>query len=170
MTDFWCNKLFRIAHVKLKVKAAQSDSVRPQGLYSPWNSPGQNPGVGSFSLLQGIFPNQGLNPRLPHCRWILPAEPQGRPKDTGMHSPFLLQDIFLTQKSNCIAGRFFTNWSIREAFKNPNQPLRSGCRRGRDREESVTHFTANNCWNKNLLLEIFYPLLLWCYWIWFPFF
>ena len=31
----------------------------------------QNTGVGSFSLLQGIFPTQGLNPGLPHCRWIL---------------------------------------------------------------------------------------------------
>ena len=41
------------------------------GLYSPWNSPGQNTGVGSFSLLQGIFPTQGSNLGLPHCRWIL---------------------------------------------------------------------------------------------------
>ena len=40
-------------------------------LYSPWNSPGQNAGVGSLSLLQGIFPTQGSNPGLPHCRWIL---------------------------------------------------------------------------------------------------
>ena len=47
------------------------DSLQPRGLYSPWNSPGQNPGVGSRSLLQGIFPTQGLNPGLPHCRWIL---------------------------------------------------------------------------------------------------
>ena len=39
--------------------------------YSPWNSSGQNTGVGSLSLLQGIFPTQGLNPSLPHCRWIL---------------------------------------------------------------------------------------------------
>ena len=36
----------------------------------PWNSPGQNTGVGSCSLLQGIFPTQGLNPGLPHCRQI----------------------------------------------------------------------------------------------------
>ncbi|KAB0341238.1 hypothetical protein FD754_018164 [Muntiacus muntjak] len=28
-------------------------------------------GVGSLSLLQVIFPSQGLNPGLPHCRWIL---------------------------------------------------------------------------------------------------
>ena len=47
-----------------------SDSLRPCGLYSPWNSLGQNTGVGSLSLLQGIFPTQGLNPGLPHCRQI----------------------------------------------------------------------------------------------------
>ena len=39
--------------------------------YRPWNSPGQNTGVGSFSLLQGIVPIQGSNPDLPRCRWIL---------------------------------------------------------------------------------------------------
>ena len=39
--------------------------------HSPWNSPGQDTGVGSLSLLQGIFPTQGSNPGLPHCRWIL---------------------------------------------------------------------------------------------------
>ena len=32
---------------------------------------GQNTGVGSLSLLQRIFPNQGLNQGLLHCRWIL---------------------------------------------------------------------------------------------------
>ena len=41
------------------------------GLYSPWNSPGQNTEVGSLSLLQGIFPTLGSNPGFPHCRWIL---------------------------------------------------------------------------------------------------
>ena len=39
--------------------------------YSPWNSPGQNSGAGSLSLLQGIFPTQRSNPGLPHCRQIL---------------------------------------------------------------------------------------------------
>ena len=48
-----------------------SGSLQPRGLYSPWNSPGQNTGVGSCSLLQGIFPTQGSNPGLPHCRDIL---------------------------------------------------------------------------------------------------
>ena len=46
------------------------DSLQPHGL-CPWNSPGQNTGVGSLSLLQGIFPTQRLNPGLLHCRQIL---------------------------------------------------------------------------------------------------
>ena len=35
------------------------------------DSPGKNTGVGCHALLQGIFPTQGLNPGLPHCRQIL---------------------------------------------------------------------------------------------------
>ena len=45
--------------------------LKDQTFYSPWNSPGQNTGVGRLSLLQGIFPTQGSNPDLPHCRHIL---------------------------------------------------------------------------------------------------
>ena len=45
-------------------------TLRPHGLYSPWNSLGQNAGVGGFSFLQEIFPTQGSNPGLPHCRQI----------------------------------------------------------------------------------------------------
>ena len=48
-----------------------SDSLQSHGLYSSWNSPGQNTGVGSLSLLQGIFPTQRSNPGLPHYRRIL---------------------------------------------------------------------------------------------------
>ena len=48
-------------------RLVMSDSLQPHGLYSPWNSPGQNTGVGSLSLL----PTQGLNPGLPVCKWIL---------------------------------------------------------------------------------------------------
>ena len=52
-------------------RSVVSNSLQPHGLYSPWNSPGQNTGVGSLSILQGIFPTQGSNPGLPHCRGIL---------------------------------------------------------------------------------------------------
>ena len=48
-----------------------SNSLGPHGLYSLWNSPGQNTGVCILSLLQGIFPTQGLNPGLLHCGHIL---------------------------------------------------------------------------------------------------
>ena len=51
----------------LKVKVAQLCRLCD----SPWNSPDQNTGVGSLSLLQGIFPTQESNPGLPHCRQIL---------------------------------------------------------------------------------------------------
>ena len=48
-----------------------SDSLWPHGRHSPWDSPGQNTGVGSFFLLQGIFPTQGSNPGLPRCKQII---------------------------------------------------------------------------------------------------
>ena len=61
----------RFREVQSESRSVASDCLRPHGLYSPWNSPGQNTGAGSRSLLQGIFPTQGSNPGLLHCRWIL---------------------------------------------------------------------------------------------------
>ena len=51
--------------------SVMSNSLQPHRLYSWWNSSGQNTGVDSLFLLQGIFPTQGSNPGLPHCRWLL---------------------------------------------------------------------------------------------------
>ena len=58
---------------KKKMKVAQSCPTlcNPMDYTSPWNSPGQNTGVGSLSLLQGVFLTQGSNPGLPHHRQIL---------------------------------------------------------------------------------------------------
>ena len=88
------------------------------GLYSSWKSPGQITGMSSLSLLQGIFPTQGLNPGLLHYRqilyqlshkgsqrileWVAIPSPADLPDRTGV---------------SCIAGGFFTNWAIREALK-----------------------------------------------------
>ena len=93
-----------------KVKdAVMSNSLWPHDLYSPRNSPGQNTGVGSLFLLQGIFPTQGLNPGLPHLQAdSLPAEPQANPKNTGMGSLSLLQQIFLTEELN--SGLLHCRW------------------------------------------------------------
>ena len=134
--------------ILVKVKVAQ---LRPQGLYSPWNSPGQSTGVRSLSLLQGIFPTQGSNPGLLHCRQILyqlshkgsprilkwvtypfssrssqariepgsalqvesfPAEPPGKPRNTGVGSLLLLQGSSQPRdrtQVSCTEGRFFTS-------------------------------------------------------------
>ena len=54
-----------------EVKVTQSCPTLCNPMDTPWNSPGQNTGLGSCSLLHGVFPTQGLNPGLSHCRWIL---------------------------------------------------------------------------------------------------
>ena len=64
----------RFCHAKSSESESHSvvsDSLWSHGLCSPWDSPGQNTGVGSRSFLQGIFPTQGSNPGLLHCRQIL---------------------------------------------------------------------------------------------------
>ena len=92
-----------------------SDSLQPHG----WNSPGQNTGVGSLSLVQGIFPTQGSNPGLPHCKQI-------RYQLNHKGSPRILEWVAYPFSSgssqprngigvSCIAGGFFTKWAIREA-------------------------------------------------------
>ena len=48
-----------------------SRDYSPPGSSVHGDSPGKNTGVGCHALFQGIFPTQGSNPGLPHCRWIL---------------------------------------------------------------------------------------------------
>ena len=96
-----------------------SNSLWPHGLYSPWNSPGQNTGVDSLFLLQGILPTQGLNPGLPHCRQILyQLSHKGSPRilewvaypfSKGSSQPRNWTGVF------CIASWSFINWATREA-------------------------------------------------------
>ena len=105
--------------VKSESHSVVSDSLQPHGQYSPWNSSGQNTGVGSLSFLQEIFPTQGSNPGLLHCRRILYQL-------SHKESPRILAWVaypFSSRSSqprnqtrvSCIAGGFFTNWAIREA-------------------------------------------------------
>ena len=82
-----------------------SDSLRPHGLYSPWNSPGQNTGVGSLSLFQRIFPTQGSNSGFPHCRWILyQLSHKGSPPSTVTHFSLCWEHI-----SNCLKSLFISS-------------------------------------------------------------
>ena len=100
-------------------RSVVSNSLQPHGLYSPWNSLGQNTEVGSLSLLQGIFQTQGSNPGLLDCRQILSQmSHKGRPRilewvaypfSSGSSQPRNRTRV------SCISGGFFTNWAIREA-------------------------------------------------------
>ena len=101
-----------------------SDSLWSHGLYSPWNSPGQNIEVGSHSFLQGICPTQGLNPGLPHCRQIVyQLRHKGSPRILEWVAyPFFSGSSWPRNGTEVsfIAGRFFTNWAIREADSFPD--------------------------------------------------
>ena len=104
---------------KKKFSCSKRSPLWPHELYNQWNSPGQITGVGSPSLLQEIFQTQGLNPGLPHCKWIpYQLNHQGSPRtlewvaypfSRGSSRPRNRIRVF------CIAGRFFTSWDTREA-------------------------------------------------------
>ena len=110
-----------------------SNSLQPHGLYSPWNSPGQNTGVGSLSLLQGIFSIQGSNPGLQHCKQTLYQPSHKR-------SPRILEWVAYTFSNrphwprnqtgvSCIADRFFTNWAPQGLWGGGNgEILIQGCK------------------------------------------
>ena len=67
--------------VNVKVTQSCPTFCHPMELYSLWDSPGWNTGVGSHSLLREIFPTQGLNAGLLHCRQILyQVSHQGSPR------------------------------------------------------------------------------------------
>ena len=104
-----------------------SDSLWLHGLYSPWNSLGQNTGVDTLSFLQGIFPTQGLNPGLLQCRQILnQLSHRGSPRILGcVDYPFSSGSSRPRNwpRVACIAGGFFINWAIREAKRKKFIPI-----------------------------------------------
>ena len=101
--------------------------LQPSRLLCPWDSPGKKTGVGCYALLRGIFPTQGSNPGLLHCRGILYQLSHQRsprilewvavPFSRGSSRPRNWTRVF------CIAGGFFTSWAIREALKTQSTPL-----------------------------------------------
>ena len=97
MKQVWPQLLYTFLDKWREVKVTHvSDSLWPHRLYSSWNSPGLHTGESSLSLLQKIFPTQGLNPGHPHCRQILyQLNHKGNPRILS-----LLWRIFLTQELN----------------------------------------------------------------------
>ena len=127
--------------MKVKVKVTQLClTLQPHGLYSSWNSPGQNTGVGSLSLLQGIFPTQGSKPGLPHCRKILyQLSHKG--------SPRILEWVAYPFSSGSSSGvelgfPAFISWSIREAP--PSDILTQLVQRG-SRQPCFVNFPRGRC-------------------------
>ena len=108
-----CPTLGSIMKSESESHSVVSNSLRGHGLYSPWNSPGQNTGEASRSLLQGIFPTQGKNPAVSHCRWILyQLSHQGSPRILeGVAYPFSRGSSRPRNQTgvSCIAGEFFTS-------------------------------------------------------------
>ena len=93
------------------------------GLYSPQNSPGQNTGVGSLFLLQGIFPNPGIEPRSPTLQAdSLPAEPQGKPKPS---LKYLWRTLYPTNLSQ--QHLFFVTVLTVSSSWSKNHPLGTQC-------------------------------------------
>ena len=78
--------------------------------------------MGSHTFLQGIIPTQGLNPGLPHCRQILyHLSHQGSPRILEWAAyPFSrgFSQLRNQTRVSCIACRFFTSWTTREALHN----------------------------------------------------
>ena len=114
-------------HVLIRERhSVMSNSLWPHGLYSQWNSPSQNTGVGRCSLTPGDLPNPGIKSRSPALQAdSLPSEPPGKSKNTGLGSLFLLQRIFLTQESN--RGLLHCRWILYQ-LSYWGSPLISLCR------------------------------------------
>ena len=102
----------------LKVKVAQSCLTLCDSM-DYWEFSRSEYWRGSLSLLQGIFPTQGLNPGLLHCRWILyQLSHKGSPRILEWVEYPLSRGSFQPRNwtgVSCIAGRFLTSWAIREA-------------------------------------------------------
>ena len=107
--------------IKLKLLVV-SNSLQPHGLYSLWNSlDHQNIGVGSLSLLEGIFSTQGSNPGVPHCRWFFTcwATREAQEYWSVVAYPFSSRSSWSRNPTrvSCFADGYFTCWAIREAHE-----------------------------------------------------
>ena len=118
--DYFISIIQKMQNSYLRTNSLRPRGLQPTRLLCSWNSPGQNTGVSCPSLLQGIFPTQGSNPGLPHCRQILhQLSHKGSPRilewvaypfSSGSSSP---RDQTWV---SCIAGRFFTVWATRDTL------------------------------------------------------
>ena len=99
-------RLHSLPKVRSESYSVLSNSLRLHGLYSPWNSPGQNTGMGSPSLLQGILPTQGPNPGLLHCRQT-PYQLNHQGSPSLPNQVFFLKILLLKFWNHCLFPKWF---------------------------------------------------------------
>ena len=117
----------------LKVAQSCPTLCDPHGLYGPRNSPGQNTGVGSLSLLQGIFPTQKPNRGLLHCRLILYQLSYQETPCIGIPADFVLDAGFISIYYMMKGGK-----RQEEIKKGKKEEKREGRRKEREKEKKVT--------------------------------
>ena len=99
--------------VKWMWKSLSSVSLFVTLWTSPWNSPGQNTGVGSLSFLQGIFPTQVSNPDFPYCRRILyQLETPGKPNCIYFSCASMLEKTAWNKSSYRKSANINDSWRI----------------------------------------------------------
>ena len=145
-----------------------SNSFWPHGLYSPY-SPGQNTGVGNLSLLQVIFPTQGSNPGLLHCRQILyQLSYQGSPM-TNLDNIFKSRDSTLPTNLHLVKAMVFPvvmygckSWTVRKAERKRMDVFKLWCWRrllrvpwtARRSNQSILKEISPGCSLEGLMLKL----------------
>ena len=119
LTFFMYTMLHLVTHSCLTLWNPKDCSLPGSSVHE--DSPGKNTGVGCHALLQGIFPTQGLNLGLPHCRWILyHLSHQGNPRILEWVAYLFSRGSLLPRnqtKVSCIADRFFFIWVTRDLME-----------------------------------------------------
>ena len=108
--------LFSLLHSRIDVCSVVSDPTRckPTKLLCPWGCPSRNTGVGSHSLLQGIFPTQGSNPRLLWLlRWQVDSSPvshQGSPHSSSQQFLSFFSSLAVLRRPRRLSCRLPVGW------------------------------------------------------------
>ena len=125
-----------------------SDFLWSRGLYSPWDSPGQNTGVGSLSLLQGIFPTQRSNPGLPYCwRILYQLSHQGEPWSALGKTPKTITPVTSPGPQGAQGGKA---QGASGCSRHTGSPTSGGLTWSRKLKSSVFSFSVENLLQKHL--------------------
>ena len=132
----------------------------PPGSVVHGDSPGKNTGVGCCALLQGIFPTQGLNPDIPHCRQILYClNHEGSPSILEWVAyPFSSGSSWPMNRTrvSCIADRFLTSWATRYS-KSKNGSDTQTSPGARERDKIIWNKMSHYFWVvKNEYASVYY--------------